>query len=135
MFCLVVDDFGVKYQRDADVHDLLEVLRLEDVVKDDWSGCSYVGFRIKHNRGEGTMNLSMLKYISDAAERFGVDTTKKKIDNPFGASTTGEAAPPPHSSRNDCSRSSASSYTMQGRLIPLLSRGSANCPPSRRIQA
>jgi uncharacterized metal-binding protein len=71
IFCLVVDDFGVKYQRDADVHNLLEVLRLEYVVKDDWSGCSYVG---------------------DAAERFGIDTSKK-IDNPLGASTIGKAAP------------------------------------------
>jgi hypothetical protein len=40
MFCLVVDDFGVKYKKKEDASGLLEVLGMEYTMKDDWSGCS-----------------------------------------------------------------------------------------------
>jgi hypothetical protein len=94
MFCLVVDDFGVKYKEKEDASGLLEVLRMEYAVKDDWSGCSYVGFRIKHDQDEGTMTLTMPKYISDAAERFGIDTTRK-IDNPLSTGCIGKDSTTP----------------------------------------
>jgi hypothetical protein len=48
------------------------------------------GFQDQAQSREGTMDLSMPKYIGDAAERFGIDTTRK-IDNPLGTGTTGEA--------------------------------------------
>jgi hypothetical protein len=79
----VVDDFGIKYQKVEDVNALLEILRLEYTIKDDWAGCSYVGFKVLHNRTEGTISLSMPNYIREAAQRFGVSTTKG-VDNPLG---------------------------------------------------
>jgi hypothetical protein len=82
VFSLVVDDFGVKYKEKCDVQELLMTLRLLYVVKEDWSGVSYVGFKIHHDREKGKLTISMPNYIKDAAERFNINISKK-IDNPL----------------------------------------------------
>lgn len=82
VFSLVVDDFGVKFKAKEDVEELLRVLRLLYVVKEDWTGSAYVGFKIQHDHNKGTLSISMPNYIKDAAERFHIDISKK-IDNPL----------------------------------------------------
>jgi hypothetical protein len=50
-------------------------LKLLYTAKEDWEGRAYVGFDIQQDRDKGTVTLSMPRYIDDAAERFGVDTS------------------------------------------------------------
>ena len=92
VFSLVVDDFGIKFKLDEDANHLIEVLRMEYTVKDDWLGSQYVGFKIQHNREEGKLSLSMPGYLKEAASRFEIDTSVK-VDNPMAPQTeSGEVA-------------------------------------------
>jgi hypothetical protein len=69
-FSLVVDDFGVKYRDKADVEDLLKVLRQLYVVKEDWTGDSYIGLTINHDFPAHTITISMPGYVKAALARF-----------------------------------------------------------------
>ena len=40
-FTLVVDDFGVKYTREKDVHHLMSALKKNYEITDDWKGAKY----------------------------------------------------------------------------------------------
>jgi hypothetical protein len=81
-FSLVVDDFGVMYERKEDVCHLLETLREIYTVKEDWTGSSYVGYNIVHDIDKATITLSMPGYIDAAKQRFQVDTNPH-TDNPY----------------------------------------------------
>jgi hypothetical protein len=82
LFCLVVDDFGVKYQNKDDVQLLIDILNMKYKVKTDWSGSAYVGFKIDHDQMKGIVTLSMPKYIKEAVKRFNIDTSIT-INNPL----------------------------------------------------
>lgn len=84
VFCLVVDDFGVKYKDPDDVKYLSEVLKMEYNIKEDWSGKSYLGYHIEHDELKGRLAISIPNYINDAVKRFNIDVTKK-INNPHCA--------------------------------------------------
>jgi hypothetical protein len=90
VFCLVVDDFGVKFKVEEYARHLMETLKLLYTVKEDWEGRAYVGFDIQQDRDKGTVTLSM-RYIDDATERFGVDTSVK-VDAPTQGGWDGEEA-------------------------------------------
>jgi hypothetical protein len=77
VFCLVVDDFGVKYKDRRHAEHLMDTLKMMYTVKEDWQGRAYVGFDIRQDRERGTVTLSMPRYIDDAAERFNIDTSVK----------------------------------------------------------
>ncbi len=51
-FCLVVDDFGVKYKHKEDVEKLIAVLEELYTIKVNWTGDTYVDFNINHNKKE-----------------------------------------------------------------------------------
>jgi hypothetical protein len=93
-FSLVVDDFGVMYEREDDVRHLLDTLRQIYTVKEDWTGSSYVGYSIMHDLDRGTITLSMPGYIDAARQRFQVDTDVH-TENPFDdkAGTDDEDSP------------------------------------------
>jgi hypothetical protein len=84
IFSLVVDDFGVKYKRKEDVRHLAEVLKSKYIVKEDWTGRSYVGFQIDRDEGDGTITISMPGYIDDAIKRFNISTSER-VTNPAAA--------------------------------------------------
>ena len=42
-FCLVVDDFGVKYTRKEDANFLIQSLCTEYELHEDWEGTLYIG--------------------------------------------------------------------------------------------
>ena len=71
-FTLVVDDFGIKYTKDADADHLLSILReLYIMTEDRGLEQKYVGITIKHDRERQRMYLSMPGYIEKALQRFG----------------------------------------------------------------
>jgi hypothetical protein len=43
VFCLVVDDFGVKYRSPEQAKHLMDTLKLMYTVKEDWTGGAYAG--------------------------------------------------------------------------------------------
>ena len=68
-FSLVVDDFGVKYQRKADIRHLLTALRENYMVATDWEGSKYAGINLDWDYKRIEVHLSMPEYCRDAMEQ------------------------------------------------------------------
>ena len=81
VFCLVVDDFGVKYKEKEHVEHLIKTLEELYILKVNWVGNSYVGFDIHHDKVNHTITLSMPRYIDDAIKRFRIEDATT-VDNP-----------------------------------------------------
>ena len=69
-FCLVVDDFGVKYVGRQHADHLLHALLSEYKVTTDWGGTLYLGITFKWDYQHGTVDLSMPGYIERALKKF-----------------------------------------------------------------
>lgn len=67
---IVVDDFGVLYLKEADVHWLLDVLRTKYELKIDWSGTKYIGITLQWDYTARTCRLSMPDYVRKGVSRF-----------------------------------------------------------------
>ena len=63
-FCLVVDDFGVKYSKIADLEHLVDCLSALYHVKSHPTGVQYLGFTVAHDRVARTLTLSYPGYIA-----------------------------------------------------------------------
>ena len=63
-FCLVVDDFGVKYSKVADLEHLVDCLSQLYHVKSHPTGTNYLGFTVAHDRTARTITLSYPGYIA-----------------------------------------------------------------------
>jgi hypothetical protein len=70
MFTLVVDDFGVRYTKRADVEELLAILQLEYKLTTNWAGTRYVGLTLDWDYKNGHVDISMPGYIIRALLRF-----------------------------------------------------------------
>ena len=81
-FGLVVDDFGVKYHDEQDVHHLISCLEQLYELRVDWEGTKFVGFTIAHDRTNKTLTLSMPDYITNALRRFNIDPNAA-ADTPY----------------------------------------------------
>ena len=57
-FCLVVDDFGVKFSDEKDLDHLLACLSHLFHVKAHSTGTKYLGFTVHHDRPARTLTLS-----------------------------------------------------------------------------
>jgi hypothetical protein len=68
-FCLVVDDFGVKYDKQEDLDYLVSCLSDKYHVKVHPVGTKYLGFTIDYNRPDRTLTMSYPKYIPDLLAR------------------------------------------------------------------
>eukprot|EP01034_Spumella_vulgaris_P031394 gene31394-38776_t len=82
-FTLVVDDFAIKYVKDADLEHLLASLREVYVMTVDYTGSKYIGIDIHHNREARTISLSMPNYVRKALERFNIKPAKHVTDSPL----------------------------------------------------
>ena len=69
-FCLVVDDFGVKYVNKNDANFLISCLKEEYQLHEDWEGTLYIGMTLNWDYHNRTVELSMPNYIKDALIRF-----------------------------------------------------------------
>jgi len=58
-FTLVVDDFGMKYTNKANVNHLIECLKENYDLTQDWDSDLYCGIQLKWNYDEQTLDLSM----------------------------------------------------------------------------
>jgi hypothetical protein len=69
-FTLVVDNFGIKYVGKEHVDHLLQALKQEYEVTEDWTGALYCGITLDWNYKEGTVDLSMPVYVDAALHKF-----------------------------------------------------------------
>jgi hypothetical protein len=69
-FCLVVDNFGVKYVGEEHARHLIEVLQRKYTITIDWSGELYVGLHLNWDYTNHTIDISMPSSVAKALLRF-----------------------------------------------------------------
>ena len=70
-FCLVVDDFGIKYVGKEHADHLLDTLRQAKYqLTVDWEGKQFCGITLDWDYENGTVDLSMPGYVEKALQRF-----------------------------------------------------------------
>ena len=76
-FTLVVDDFGICWRKKEDAEYLMTTLEAHYKMKTDWTGTSYLGYKIedKGTGDERTLTLSMPKYVPAMLKRFDYSVT------------------------------------------------------------
>jgi hypothetical protein len=87
-FCLVVDDFAIKYVGKEHAQHLLDKIKEKYTIKEDWEASKYIG--ITSIFGKETSGLqrryvtkSMPGYYDKALKRFGVIKTNRKVNTPI----------------------------------------------------
>jgi hypothetical protein len=69
-FCLVVDDFGIKYTNHCDAEHLLPALQALYVVTTDGMGSLYLAMTIDWDYHNHTVDISVPGYVTKALDRF-----------------------------------------------------------------
>ena len=83
-FTLVVDDFGVGYEKNEHALHLLQTLRkYYEAVSVDWTGTLYCGISLKWDYVQQTCELSMPGYVQQAIRKF--HTSDKGTTKPMDA--------------------------------------------------
>ena len=90
-FTLVVDDFGVGYEKKEHALHLLQTLRqYYEAVSVDWTGTLYCGITLKWDYAKRTCELSMPGYVQQAVQKFPRDnngnTKPTDAPHPYKAS-------------------------------------------------
>ena len=75
VFTLVVDDFGIKYDKGTYPTHLLDTLRTKYQIKVDETGSKYLGMNIDIRRDLGYLSLSIPGYVMKALTRFSPNNT------------------------------------------------------------
>ena len=66
-----MDDFGVKYINKADVNHLIQTLKQDYEIEEDWEGTWYLGITLDWDYKKREVHLSMPGYVERAIARFG----------------------------------------------------------------
>jgi hypothetical protein len=69
-FCLVVDDFGIKYIGQEHADHLINALQELYTCSTDWTGSLYCGLTIEWNYDEHYVDISMPNYVTAALHKF-----------------------------------------------------------------
>jgi hypothetical protein len=69
-FTLVVDDFGVKYERKEDVEHLIASLQTTYKLTEDWTGNLYCGISLDWDYTNRTVDISMPGYIKKKLQEY-----------------------------------------------------------------
>jgi hypothetical protein len=69
-FCLMVDDFGIKYTDKSDAIHLLAALQELYVITTDWGGSLYLSMTLAWDYSHHTVDISMPGYVEKALDRF-----------------------------------------------------------------
>ena len=67
-FCLIVDDFGIKYTSKQDTTHLVTHLNEAYTTTVDWTGRAYAGFRLDWNYLDTIVELCMRGYVKGACK-------------------------------------------------------------------
>ena len=67
-FTLVVDDFGVKYVAKADALHLIDALKQNYKITEDWSGRKYIRLTFDWDYEKRKVHLSMPGYVQKTLE-------------------------------------------------------------------
>jgi hypothetical protein len=103
-FTLVVDDFGVKYIGKEHVHHLLQVLRQDYKIEEDWEGTRYLGITLDWDYTKRKVHLSMPSYNEKALARFGHQVPTKPQDQPHKHTIPMHGATVQYAKADDISR-------------------------------
>ncbi len=76
-FTLVVDDFGVKYVGKEHALHLINILKQDYEISEDWTGSKYIGITFDWDYANRCVHLSMPGYITKALQRFAHEHPKK----------------------------------------------------------
>ena len=82
-FTLVVDDFGVKYVGKDNAEFLLNALKKDFTVSEDWDGALYCGIKLDWNYEEGYVDCSMPGYVKKTLHKYNHPTPTKPQHSPF----------------------------------------------------
>ena len=86
VFCLVVDDFGVKYIGKEHADHLIQCLRNHyQEVDIDWDGKRFCGVHLDWDYDKCTCSLSMPSYVTNALHKFQHPKPNKAQDSPYPA--------------------------------------------------
>ncbi len=66
----MVDNFGVKYERQEDVDHLIKYVKSKYELAADWTGNLYCGIRLKWDYDQHTLDISMPGYIHKQLQKF-----------------------------------------------------------------
>jgi len=66
-----VDDFGVKYINQTDVNHLVQTIKQDYKIEEDWEGTRYLGISLNWDYKKREVHLSMPGYVERALARFG----------------------------------------------------------------
>ena len=69
IFCLCVDNFGIKYYNCDDIAHLENTSKPQYTAKIDWEGKKFLGFTLDWNYDDGHVTLSMPNYIPHALKK------------------------------------------------------------------
>ena len=75
-FTLVVDDFGVKFVNETDINHLIQTLKQDYEIEEDWEGTWYLGITLDWDYKKHEVHLSMPSYVERALARFGYPVLK-----------------------------------------------------------
>jgi hypothetical protein len=81
-FSLVVEDFAVKYVKDADAHHLRNALLRDYEITTDWGGTIYSGITLKWDYDKHTCDISMPGYVNNVLNKFQHDNPKTPQHTP-----------------------------------------------------
>ena len=76
IFCLCIDDFGVKYFHNHDVDHLINALQQHHKLFIDWERKNYCGFNLQWNYKDHFVDIIMSDYIPTVLKRFQHTKTK-----------------------------------------------------------
>ena len=82
-FCLIVDDFGIKYVRKRHVDHLCNILLKQYEITQDWSGSRFAGIFLTWDYTNRTCRLSTKNYIKNLLLKWGHTISSKPQHSPF----------------------------------------------------
>ena len=83
IFCLCVDDFGVKYVGKQHAKHLMSILKTYYAISHDWEEKSYLGLDLDWDYKKRRVHLSILNYGVDALKRFHHLQPRKLKNQPY----------------------------------------------------
>jgi hypothetical protein len=82
-FCLVVDDFGIRYTGTDNADHLIHTLQLKYTITVDWTGDLYVGLTLQWDYHRRFLDISMPGYVERALARFQHPVPDRPQHSPF----------------------------------------------------